>query len=149
MAIFNLFRTYAVECSKSCSSAIYRRRTQFPTPDESGNYSKDSIKALVGNNDPPFRESQSCSLLKCVTPIGKVIFFRKNAFWTSEICSFELKAEIVDFRLSYAAFNALAAWNPSCRWCFSSAHRSLASVSLELLSPLYRVVAFWVGLWQP
>ena len=29
-------RTYAVECSKPCSSAIYRRSTQYPTPDKSG-----------------------------------------------------------------------------------------------------------------
>ena len=37
---FYLIGTYAVEHSKLCSSAIHRRRTPFPTPDESGNYSK-------------------------------------------------------------------------------------------------------------
>ena len=51
-----------VECSKPCSSAIHRRRTQLPTPDESGNYNGGTIKDPVGNND-------RCSLLKCVTPI--------------------------------------------------------------------------------
>ena len=29
-----------LNAQKPCSSAIYRRRTQFPTPDESGNYSQ-------------------------------------------------------------------------------------------------------------
>ena len=33
------------------SSAIHRRRTQFPTPDESGNYSIGTIRDPVGNND--------------------------------------------------------------------------------------------------
>ena len=33
-------RTYAVERSKPCSSAIHRRYTPLPTPDESGNYSE-------------------------------------------------------------------------------------------------------------
>ena len=46
-AFCTFFRTYAVEHSTSCSSAIYRRRTLFPTPDKSGNYN-----------------------LKCVTPIS-------------------------------------------------------------------------------
>lgn len=35
-----LLRTYAVEPSKLCNSATHRRRTPFPTPDESGNYGK-------------------------------------------------------------------------------------------------------------
>ena len=41
---------------KSCSSVIHRRGTQFPTLDKSGNYSKDTVKDPVGNND-------RCSLL--------------------------------------------------------------------------------------
>ena len=36
----NLYRTYAVERSKPCSSAVHRRSTQFPTPDKSGNYKR-------------------------------------------------------------------------------------------------------------
>ena len=33
-------RTYALEHSKLCSSMIHHRSTPFPTPDESGTYSK-------------------------------------------------------------------------------------------------------------
>ncbi len=36
-------------------------RYQIPTPDESGNYSRSTVKDPVGNND-------RYSLLKCVTP---------------------------------------------------------------------------------
>ena len=49
-------RTYAVERQ----SPVVRR---FPTPDESGNYSRSTIKKPVKNND-------RCSLLKGVTPIS-------------------------------------------------------------------------------
>ena len=47
LSFLNPLRTYAVEPSKHCSSAIYRRWTPFPTPDESGNYSKGSIRKCV------------------------------------------------------------------------------------------------------
>ena len=55
-------RSYAVECSAPCSSAMNRRWTSFPTPDESGNYNRLAIKKFVGNND-------RCSLLECVSPM--------------------------------------------------------------------------------
>ena len=44
-------RSYAIECSTppsreslTCSSAIYRRFTPVPTPDESGNYNRGFIR---------------------------------------------------------------------------------------------------------
>ena len=43
----NKIRTYAVECSKSCSPAIHRRRTQLPTP----------VKKRATTVDAPSRSS--------------------------------------------------------------------------------------------
>ena len=63
---FNLgsidIRTHAVDPSKPCSSAVYRRPTRLSTPDKSGNYSRGLIHETVGNND-------RCSLQKCVSPM--------------------------------------------------------------------------------
>ena len=39
-------RTYAVERSKPCSSAIHRRTTHPLVPDESGNYNSGSTKGV-------------------------------------------------------------------------------------------------------
>ena len=50
------FREYS-----TCSSAIHRQWTPFPTPDESGNYNKGSVRRFVGNADLR-------SLRKCVSP---------------------------------------------------------------------------------
>ena len=60
----NLVRIYVAERSTPRSSVIHHRTIRLTTPDESGNYSKGSIKKHVGNNDPPVydRESESCSL---------------------------------------------------------------------------------------
>ena len=57
--LIDLLRTYAVECSKPCSSAIYRRRTQCPTPDESPIYrdSRETERATtVGHHQGSCRE---------------------------------------------------------------------------------------------
>ena len=58
---------------------------------------------------------------------------------------FGLKDKIVDFKLSYTAFNALAAFDSSCLCPFSSFRRKLACISLELLSPFCGIVTVVVG----
>ena len=54
--------------------------------------------------------------------------------------AFGPKDKIVDFKLSYTAFNALAAFDSSCLCPFSSFRRQLACISLEWLILLYGVV---------
>ena len=58
-------------CSKNPDSSEMESGQAERPPDESGNYTKDT----VGNNNPPFRESEGCALLKWVTPKRFIFIF--------------------------------------------------------------------------
>ena len=76
--LIKIDRSYAVERPKPCSSAIHRRRTQLPTPDESGNYSGGTIKDPVGNND-------RCSLLtQFLLPFCAFFFYKSRRLGTNK-----------------------------------------------------------------